>query len=315
MRHALRHTAVLMFGLALLASCGRGGEDVSPGRVAAPDPAFERETEAWRQQRHDQLLQPHGWTSLVGLHWLDLKAHFIGSGPGSGVRLAVGPPKLGLVQRDGGQAWFTPERGVAVTLDGLPLRGRARLHSDAMGTPGVIGFDDGKGQLGLIERGGRQALQVRHEDASTRLDFATLQYWPADPAWRVQGRFVAHPAGQTLAIGDIVGTTSDLPNPGRIEFTRGDQAFALEALAGEGNRLFVVLADRTSGHGSYSAGRFLDVPAPDAQGNLVLDFNRAYNPPCAFTAFATCLLPPAQNRLDLLVSAGERAYAPPKGSP
>lgn len=312
MTHVFRCLAsVVVFSM--LTACS--GESSNANRPAAPaaDPAFVAANNLWQQQRKDQLLQPDGWTSLVGLHWLELKSHYIGSGPGSGIRLAKGPERMGLVQQDGDRTWFTPERGAALTVGEMPLTQRVELQDEASEAPLVIGFDQGKGRLSLIQLGQRRALRVRHADAPTRLQFTGLQYWPADPAWRVQGRFVPHPPGKTLAIADIVGTLSEIPNPGAVEFVRDGQAYRIEALEAA-NGLLLVLADRTSGHASYSAGRFIDAPAPDAQGNVVVDFNRAYNPPCAFTAFATCPLPPPANRLDLAIDAGEKTYTPPSAA-
>ena len=293
----------------MLASCA----DSAPtgAAVEVVDPAFIAAQEQWRAQRREELLQPDGWTSLVGLHWLELKSHYIGSGGGSGIRLAHGPTRMGLVQQDRERVWFQPEAGVALTEGGKPLKGRIEFKSEADATPTVIGFDAGKGRLTLIERGGRRALRLRHADAGTRLGFSGLAYWPSAPSWQLQASFLPHPAGRTMPIVDITGTSTDTPNPGVVEFTRAGRTYKLEALAGEGDALFLVFADRTSGHGSYPAGRFLDAPAPDADGKVMLDFTRAYNPPCAFTAFATCPLPPPENRLDLAIEAGEKNYTPP----
>ncbi|MEP6906501.1 MAG: DUF1684 domain-containing protein, partial [Pseudoxanthomonas sp.] len=252
--------------------------------------------------------QPDGWTSLVGLHWLELKAHYLGSSPGSGIRLAVGPPKLGLIEQREGRVFFTPETGLSLTMDGKPLKGRVELKTDHDETPSLIGFDEAKGVLGVIRRGPRLGLRIKHADAPTRTGFAGLAYWPADSSWAITGKFVAHPPGKTMPIVDIMGTISDAPNPGAVEFSRDGKTYRLEAIGEPTGELFLVLADRTSGHGSYPAGRFMDTSAPDAQGNVVLDFNRAYNPPCAFTSFATCPLPPPENRLDLAILAGEKNY-------
>lgn len=294
--------------LCMLAACA----DKRPvaAVVEAIDPAFAAANEQWRVQRRDELLQPNGWTSLVGLHWLELKSHYIGSGSGSGIRMALGPERMGMVQQDAERVWFQPEPGVALTLGAEPLKGRIAFNTDANPAPTVIGFDQGKGQLTLIERGGRRALRMRHADAPTRSGFTTLEYWPLSPSWQLSGRFVPHPAGRTMPIVDITGISTDTPNPGLVEFSRDGTTYRLEALAGEGGGLFLVFADGSSGHGSYPAGRFLDAPAPDASGKVVLDFNRAYNPPCAFTAFATCPLPPAGNRLALAIEAGEKNYTP-----
>lgn len=303
---------VLAMGMALLlafaAGCDRDG--TAEGDATAVNSAFQAEHRAWRDQRQAELLRPDGWTSLVGLHWLELKAHHIGSGEriGNTMRLAFGPERMGLVTRDNdGSYWFTPEQGVELTYNGEPLKGRVRLYSDRDGVQSVIGFDEDKGKLTLVQRGDRHALRVRHSEAPTRVQFAGLQYWPADPSWRIEGRFIAHPPGKTLPIADIVGTQNNSPNPGVVEFVRDGRTFRLEALA-DGDGLFFVLADRTSGHGSYPAGRFLDAAGPDPSGRVVLDFNRAYNPPCAFTLFATCPLPPPENRLDLAITAGEKNY-------
>ncbi|MEQ4575978.1 MAG: DUF1684 domain-containing protein [Gammaproteobacteria bacterium] len=299
--------------LALLALAGCGREDApQPARPAeALDRQFLAETLAWREQRLEELRKPDGWTSLVGLHWLELKAHYIGSGPDSGIRLAVGPAKMGLVSVEGDKVWFTPEKHAALTLDGKPLAGRIRFYSDRDDAPTTIGFDEGKGRLTLIQRGDRRALRVRHADADSRVRFAGLDYWPADPAWRVEARFVPNPAGKKIPIVDIVGITTEQPNAGAVEFEKNGRTYRLEAIGEPGHELFIVFADRTSGHGSYPAGRFIDAGAPDAQGRVVLDFNRAYNPPCAFTPFATCPLPPPENRLDLAVAAGEKNYRKP----
>ena len=246
--------------VALLAGCGN---DV-PTDAAKDDPmsataiAFNSDQQAWRDQRAARLLEPDGWASLTGLHWISPGAHYVGS--------------------------------------------------DADTAPSEIGFDDGKGRATVIKRGDRYALRVRHAEAPTRTGFSGLDYWPADPDWRVDATFVANPPGQTIEVANIIGTTDQVPNPGAIEFERDGKVHRIEALDEGGDELFLVFADRTNGHGSYGAGRFLYVPKPDATGHLPVDFNRAYNPPCAFTAFATCPLPPPENRLDLAITAGEKAY-------
>ncbi len=218
-----------------------------------------------------------------------------------------------MVARDGDTVWFTPERGAALRVDDKPLTGRIRFASDRDPAPTLIAFDDGKGQLSLIHRGERYALRVKHADAASRANFAGLQYWPGGPSWRVNARFVPHEPGKTLPIVDITGLTTQMPNAGALEFERDGRTWRLEALGEPGRELFVIFADRTSGHGSYPAGRYLDLAAPDADGQVQVDFNHAYNPPCAFTPFATCPLAPPENRLDLRIDAGEQAYHAPEG--
>lgn len=303
----LRGCAVLLAAM-VLAACGKQEAAKPP---VAVDANFAHDNELWRESRLTELLAPDGWTSLVGLHWLELKAHYIGSGSTSGIRMAMGPPRMGLVQREGQTFSFTPEPGVSLKANGAPITGRIPLLSDDAEQPTAITFDDDKGLLTLIHRGPRYALRLKHADAPARRHFGQLAYWPADPSWRVTARFVPHDANKTLPIVDITGLTTDLPNAGAVEFERDGRTWRLEALGEPGRPLQLIFADRTNGRGSYSAGRFIDAGAPDAKGEVVVDFNRAYNPPCAFTPFATCPLPPPENRLDLLVEAGEKAYAKP----
>lgn len=294
----------------LLAACSPAP---TPAPAAVEDPAFAAQQQQWRVLRYQDLTRPDGWTALVGLHWLQNRSHFVGSGATSGIRLAVGPAKLGLLRREGDQWWFTPESGTDVTLDGRPVRGRVRMDTDKDPQPTLLAFDGGKGQLSLIRRGARDALRVKHADAPARRDFAGLQYWPGGPQWQVQARFIAHPPGKTLPIVDITGLTTEMPNAGAVEFDRDGRSWRLEAIGEPGQPLFLIFADRTSGHGSYPAGRYLDTDAPTADGHVMIDFNHAHNPPCAFTAYATCPLAPPENRVDLRVEAGEKAYHLPEG--
>lgn len=276
--------------------------------LSASEVQYLSEESLWRIQRQEKLTQPDGWTSLIGLHWLTLQSHYVGSSARSGIRIEIGPESLGMFQRNNGKVFFTPERGLALTLNDQPFKGRVELKDDSNGAASVLGFDEGKGRLTVIERGGNRALRVKHADATTRTQFKGLDYWPASRDWRVEATFVPHPVGTTLPIVSIIGTTDNTPSPGAVEFQREGKTYRIEALDQGEPTLALIIADRTSGHESYGAGRYLDVSRPDANGKVMIDFNRAYNPPCAFTPFATCPLPPNQNRLDLAITAGEKRY-------
>lgn len=312
---SLMKATVVVAAVFLIAGCNRGHVPSAADLAAQAraEAAYQSAQRAWRAQRLAALTTPDGWTSLIGLHLLDDGVHRVGSGADNGIRLLMGPPKLGLFTLRDGKVSFSAD--TALSLNGQPSRG-GPLRSDAdPGGPDVVSFDEGKGLVAVIERGGRLWLRVKHADADSRLRFTGLTYWPGGRDWQVQARFIAHPKGTTLEIGNIIGSSDKIANPGAVEFTRNGKVYRIEALdEGEGT-LFLMFADRTSGHGSYGAGRFLDAPMPDAKGRVLIDFNRAYNPPCAFTLFATCPLPPLQNRLDLRIEAGEKAYVKPKHSP
>ena len=313
-----RLVAGALFAALVLAGCGRdeAADAAGDGAADAPltSPALTTAEAEWRSERRERLLAEDGWTSLVGLHWLELRAHYVGSDPTSGIRLALGPPKLGLVQQEGGRVWFTPEKGVEVLLDGVPVKGRIELRDAGDAEPTELVFDGGRGRLSLLTRGQRRALRVKHADAPARSGFGAIEHWPVDARWVVEARFEPHPAGRTIEVANIIGGIEPLPNPGVLAFSHDGVDHRLEAIDDGGDGLFLVFADRTNGLGSYGAGRYLDAKRPDAQGRVMLNFNRAYNPPCAFTDFATCPLPPPDNRLDLAVTAGEKAYVKSPGS-
>lgn len=304
-------TRLLPLLLLALAATACKDEEAIRQAAEAKAQAFAAGERAWRDERRAKLTRPDGWTSLVGLHWLEEGEHYFGSDADNGIRVAAGPAHFGMISRNGGRIRFVPEKNAVLTLDGQPLTGAATLVSDADAGPkgpSRLGFDEGKGVITVIKRGDRYALRVRHADAPTRTGFRAIEYWPGGSAWVVKARFVPHAAGKTIPIANIVGTTENVANPGAVEFQRDGKTIRIEALDEGDGVLSLVFADRTSGHGSYPAGRFLDAPMPDASGTVVLDFNKSYNPPCAFTAFATCPLPPPENRLDLQVVAGEKAY-------
>ena len=276
--------------------------------------------EAWRAERVERLRQPGGWLSLVGLHWIEPGTHRVGSGQDNDIVLAKGPARLGTLVLDGGALRLTPAAGAGLELDGHGAIGASQdaaagvipLQPDSSAAPSVIRFDGGKGSIVPIERGGRLALRVRHADAATRTGFTGIDHFDVDPSWRIEARFEPHPPGSTIEIANVIGQLEPMPNPGAVVFERDGQRYRLEAVDEGDGQLFLIFADRTSGKQTYGAGRFLYADPPAAGSDaVVVDFNRAYNPPCAFNAYSTCPLPPPENRLDLSVTAGEKRYAGP----
>lgn len=264
---------------------------------------------AWRNRRVERLQQPDGWLSLVGLHWIDPGPHYVGSGADSGIRLNTGPAHLGLITLQDGRVMFQPDAASGATIDGKPVKGAVQLHADDEGEPTVLAFNDGSASLIVIGRDGRYALRVRDSLAKTRTGFTGIESFSVDPAWHIRARFEAHPPGETIDIASVINTIEAMPNPGAVVFEKDGKQHRIEAVDEGDGQLFLIFADRTSGHQTYGAGRFLYADPPATDGSVVLDFNRAYNPPCVFTPYATCPLPPPENRLDLAVTAGEKKYA------
>lgn len=279
------------------------------------DNAYRLEVENWHAARIRRLTAPRGWLSLVGLEWLKPGANRVGSAADNDIVLKAGPAHLGTVT-------LAPDGGLHLALDpasGATVDGKAvaeaalvdDMHAAADADPTTVRF--GKASFYVIERDGRKALRVKDEDAESRRHFLGIDYFPIDDAWRIEADWVPFTPPHDLAMGSVIGTIDTVKVPGKAVFRRDGHTFELMPYQEEpGGELFFVLADRTSGKQTYGAARFLYAALPagglDHPGKVVLDFNKAYNPPCAFTSFATCPLAPPENRLDLAVTAGEKKY-------
>lgn len=269
--------------------------------------AHRADIESWRAARVERLKQPEGWLSLVGLHWLAEGPQTVGRATDNDVVLAVGPARLGTLTLSDGAVRLELAEGVDARIGDSPARS-AELVADSAGTPTVVRF--GAASFVLIERSGRFGLRVRDPEAPTRAGFAGIEHFPIDSAWRVEASFEPHPAGRTIEIASVINTLEPMANPGVLVFEIGGKTYRLEAIDDGSGQYFLIFADRTNGRETYGPGRFLYAALP-VDGRTVLDFNRAYNPPCAFNAHSTCPLPPPENWLDLAVTAGEKKYAGP----
>ena len=246
-----------------------------------PDGSFLTGTIEWREKREAKLKAPDGWLSLAGLFWLN-----------------EGDNEIPLPSRCGPGVRIGFHAGRAV------LAGR-ELRSDAPGPADEV--VKGDCTLFLIRRGDRFAIRLKDQNSSARAGFTGLNWYPPREAFRVQAKFTAAP--RRIPVLNIVGITEEFESPGYAEFRLEGREFKLRPVleTGDATELFYIFRDETSGKETYPAGRFLYSGFP-RDGFVILDFNRAYNPPCAFTEFATCPLPPRENRLPIAIPAGEKKY-------
>ena len=281
---------------------------ISPSNTSAAE--VTQQVEQWKQGRLQRLTAPDGWLSLVGLEWLHPGANRVGSAADNDIVLKVGPAHLGVVTLAAdGAVKIALAKDSGASIDGKPAQ-EATLVDDIQagenGHPTTVAF--GTANFYVIERDGRKGLRVKDADAATRKHFLGLDYYPIDPSWRIVADWVPFDPPHKLEIGSVLGTIDKVDVPGKAVFKRDGHTFELLPYQEEpGGELFFVLADRTSGKETYGAARFLYAALPK-DGKVILDFNRAYNPPCAFTEYATCPLAPPENRLDVAITAGEKKY-------
>ncbi|MFM7134765.1 MAG: DUF1684 domain-containing protein [Planctomycetota bacterium] len=271
---------------------------------AAPGDRGASERAAWHESRLKALAAEDGWLTLAGLDFLEEGASSYGAGPDATLRYAhATAPIVGVFHRSGDRVAFRAAPGAAVSADGAPCA-EVVLVADDAGKPTVL--RDGPIMITLVRRNGQLALRVRDNASPVRTGFAGVDLMPYDPSLAVEAQVAAAAPGERVAITNVTGFVEEQPVAARLRFELGGAPHEFVATAGAGGRLFVVFGDATNGVSTYGGGRFLDIDAP-FDGRTQIDFNRATNPPCSFTPYATCPLPPGQNRLPVAVEAGERA--------
>lgn len=273
--------------------------------LQASQPSHQREIELWRRDRQARLKAEGSWLDVAGLFWLKPGANTAGTDPGSDLVLPKGsaPPVLGRFLLENGEVLFEPHQGVTATLNGAPAT-RRTLRPDAPGPPDILRIN--KLTLFVIRRGNRTGIRLKDAKSPARRNFAGLKYFPIRQAFRLKAKYTPYDQPRKIKIANVLGDTSEDVSPGYVEFDLAGMHCRLEPLL-DGDELFFIFKDKTSGRETYPPGRYLYADVPQS-GEVILDFNKAVNPPCAFTPFATCPLPPRQNRLAVAIEAGELTY-------
>lgn len=262
--------------------------------------------EEWRGTMDEAIRKEDSWLALAGLFWLHQGENTFGSADTNDIVLPdASPPHVGAFELNDDQIRVHSSPASGLQLDGRPAE-EGELQPDSAGDPTRL--DLGSLHMVVIQRGERLGVRLWDNDRQARTAHPGRIWFPGEPSWRLDAAFEPHDPPQALSILNVLGDTSLEPAVGRVTFNHHGQFFLLEALSSKAGGLRLIFGDRTNGGETYPSGRFLVCP-PVESGRVKVDFNRAYNPPCAFTDFATCPLPPSQNFLDLRIEAGER-YQP-----
>ena len=262
----------------------------------------------WHVKRAAYLKQPDGWLNLEGLFWFNKGVNSFGSDPASNAYYpnSTFPATLGSFIYEGDSVRWQNSPNKAITINGKRYSGQTPITVfNAAGN--AASMDWSHFNWVVIKREDKIGIRFRNYKAPLLKTFKGLDYYPVQSKWRIKAK-LEKPAQDFILISNVLGQTTAQKTGGKLHFKMDGVEYTLDAIIEGGNTLFVAFADATSGKQTYVSGRFIDVEMPDAAGNTFIDFNKAYNPPCAFTDFATCPLPPAQNRLSIAIPAGEKKY-------
>ncbi|WP_058188385.1 DUF1684 domain-containing protein [Terracidiphilus gabretensis] len=306
-----------ILAVTLLASTAAAFAQTSAAPKTAADASaqWKQRIAVWRAQRDKELSAPDGWLTLIGLEWLKSGGNSFGAAADNSVPIkAQAPEHFGILTVSGKtiQLLSYPTGFPAdFQINGKPAReGQLTTDGDNPSTMTWHGIT-----MVVLARGDRYALRIKDANSPARTGFNGLHWYAPDLNYAVEAKWIPYPPGHTEKIPTIIGTTLNLPAPGLAEFTLNGKTLRLEPVIEDphDSTLFFILRDDTSKTTTYEAARFLRTPFPDhgldKPGTLILDFNQLYNPPCAYTPYATCPLPPPQNRLTIPIEAGEQRYS------
>ncbi len=297
MQIRIRH-AVAILSLAVAAIPAR-----AQGTVGHIDPVYQHEIEKFRAEEIKDLKS--NWLVLAGLFWLKPGANSFGTASSNPIVIPAGtaPAKAGIFELAGKDVTLKIEPGVVATIDNHPVT-TAKLQPDSAGKATVVAL--GRLRMYVITRGERIGIRLKDLQSPALRNFSSLHFFPIDPAYRITATWVLSDGSKTINIPNVLGDVTPTPIPGEVRFKLNGQPVSLTALAGDAAKgLFFVFSDATSKTDTYPAGRFLETDKIE-NGTVVLDFNKAYNPPCAVTPYATCPIAPKENRLSVAIPAGEK---------
>lgn len=319
-------TSIALLGAMAAAACtpSRSEETAAPTPAASATPAAAQQEQPmtpqqqaaldkWRKDRIERLVAADGWLTLVGLEWLDEGDNSLGSAADADVKFPdKAPANLGTITRHRDALMLTPaplkEGAAPLTIGGKPVTKATKLLSDAKGDPTVVTL--GTIEFYVIQRGDRWAVRMKDSESPIRTGFKGLDYYPTRGDWVVQATLEPAPKGTKILVPNILGTTEDADSPGEVVFTRDGHDVRLQAIDEGDGRLFLVFGDETNGKGTYGGGRFVyAAPPKPGEKAVTVDFNQAYNPPCVFTPYATCPLPPKSNKMPFPIEAGEKLWS------
>lgn len=287
-----------------------------PAQLLAQDGSFQKDLAAWRTQHTADLLKADGWLSLVGLEWLQPGDNAVGAAQDNRIHLSKGPAHLAVLHLEGQTVTLNPPAGgfpenfLVAGAAAKQQTLRAEPNKDKVAPRITIGTLN----MYVIRREDRFALRIKDAQSPSITGFHGLNWYPPDETYRVSAKWIPYAPFKTVTLATLVGTNYDQPVPGAAEFSLAGRTFRLEPVLEDPAvaKLFFILRDTTSTTTTYQAARFLYTGFPsnglDKPGELVLDFNRLENPPCAYTPFSTCPLPPSGNRLPIPLPVGEMRY-------
>ena len=262
------------------------------------EPTYEQQINQYRQDRVQRLTRAEGWLSVVALLPLQEGKNR--------VELPSTPPKYAQVTLQQGRVTLEPDS--SFTVDKKPVTAPIELHNDNEDAGYTI-VHHGKMSFFIHKVGDHFGVRVKDPDSERRKHFKGIEYFPTDPKYRVEARFEPYSPPKHIPMPNVSGITTDEVSPGALVFTLDGKEYRIDPILEQGTKdYFIIIKDATSGRETYGGARYLYSSPPDKDGKTIVDFNKAYNPPCAFTPYATCPLPPPQNRLPIRIEAGEKKY-------
>lgn len=279
----------------------------APLVLARAQTDYAKEIEKWRGERETNLKKETGWLTVAGLFWLKEGTNTVGAEETFDVRLTDNfkQGKLGEIEFKNGAAVLKVEKGIEAQSDGKDISAPVDLVSDEKGKPTEI--RTGTQTLFLIKREERFGIRLKDSNSEARRSFKGLHWFPVDESYKVTARLEPWPEPKELSVPNVLGGNFKMKSPGLLKFTVKGKECALQPVLEDDGTLFLIFGDGSNQSETYKSGRFLYAEKP-VNGEVVLDFNKAENPPCAFTPYATCPLPPAGNKLEVVINAGEKRY-------
>lgn len=275
-------------------------------RCYSQESEYQKEIETWHKKREEKLKAENGWLNLAGLFWLKDGKNTFGSSDKNQIQFPKGTIDnfAGYFERTGTTVKIVVNKGVSITLNGKSIREAIIFHPDSINQL-VLAHKDLRWTI--IKREDRIGIRLRNLKSPLLKSFHGVNRFPVDANWKIEAILVTTNQPVEIPITNVLGQTKKEKSSGKLVFTLNNEQYSLDALD-EDDGLFILFADETNGDQTYPAGRFLSASKPDINGKVILDFNKATNPPCAFTPYATCPLPPIQNRLPIAVTAGEKTF-------